>query len=187
MRLAFVQPLYRARSRSEFAQISVYRPIRHYITRASLRVHPGRWAFSTNSRFTFLGFLPHSFLLICTLRWCNHFIVVEVGPNLLTFFHSRPIRHCSTRGSLRARNGRCAFCTNSWFTFLGSPSPWIPFYMHLALVQPLDRARSSSEFAQTSIHGFIQHCSTRGTLWTRSGQWAFSTNSRFIFLVSPFP
>ena len=92
------------------------------------------------------------------------------------------IRHCSTRSTLRARPGRCTFCTNLRFTFLGSPFPYLHFHMHLALMQPLYRARSCSEFAQISIHGPIRHCSTRSSFRARPGRCAFCTNSRFTGL-----
>ena len=44
-------------------------------------------------------------------------------------------RRCIKPGSLQARIGLYVTCTDSRFTFLGSPSPQLPFDMKIALVQ----------------------------------------------------
>ena len=86
---------------------------------------------------------------------------------------------------MKARPGRCAFCTNTNFTFLGSPSSLLPFHMQHSLVQALHRAICSSEFAQISIHGPIRCWRRLRSLEARSGRCAFCTYSRFTFLGSP--
>ena len=98
-----------------------------------------------------------------------------------------PIRRCTRRNSLQAHTGRCAFCTNPRFTFLGSPSSKLPFHMHLALVQPLYRATGSSECAQIFTGSPIRRCTRRSSLQTRTGRSAFCTNARFTFLGSSSP
>ena len=89
--------------------------------------------------------LPHSFHFLCTLLWYNHCTVQEAAPKCTQICIHGHIRHCSTWSIWRAGTGRCVFCTNSRFTFLGSPSPYHPFHMHLVLVQPLYRGRSTSQ------------------------------------------
>ena len=97
------------------------------------------------------------------------------------------IRRCKRRCGLQARSGRCAFCTNSRLTFIGSPYPYLPFHMHLTLVQASYRATGSPEFAQISIDAVIRRCKRRCGLQARYGRWAFSTNTRLTFQGSPFP
>ena len=92
-----------------------------------------------------------------------------------------PIRHCSTRIILRAGTCRNVFCTNSRFTFLGSPSPWIPFHMHLDLVQPLYRARSSSKMCAYFLSRTYTALQYAENLRGRPGRRAFCTMSRFTF------
>ena len=68
-----------------------------------------------------------------------------------------PTRRCRIRRNLLARSGRYAFCTNSRFTFISSPSPWLPFHKLVALVQPLYLARNSPaierKFSLSSLYG----------------------------------
>ena len=52
--LVLVQPLYRWNVSSECVQISTGGPTRRCTRRSSLQARTGRWAFSTNARFTFL-------------------------------------------------------------------------------------------------------------------------------------
>ena len=89
--------------------------------------------------------------------------------------------------SLQACTRRSTFCTNPGFTFIDSPSRLLPFRMHLALVQRLYRARSSPEFAQTSIHGSMRNCCRRSSLLDRPRQCGFCTNLGFRFTGSPSP
>ena len=103
-----------------------------------------------------------------------------------TFAIHGPIRCGWGRSSLQARPGRRAFCTDSTFRFLRSPSPLLPFHMHLALVQPLYRASGSSKFEQISIHGPIRCGLGRSSLLARPGRCAFCTDSTFT-LSSPSP
>ena len=59
--------------------------------------------------------------------------------------------------------------------------------MHLALVQPLYRARFSREFAQIPFDGIMRRCRNRITSRVPTGLCAFCTNSVFTFLNSPYP
>ena len=123
MHHASVQPLYRATGGSEFAQFCMDDPIRRCMKRSSLLVRPGRWAYSTNARFTF-SCSPsplHPF----------HFHLVSVQPLYRATGGSEfaqisiddPIRRCMKRNSFPFRPGRSAFRTNARFTFSGSRSP----------------------------------------------------------------
>ena len=126
-------------------------PLRRCRRRNSLQARIGRCAFCTNARFTFL-YSPSSELPF-------HMHLALVKPLYLATGSSEcaqvsiggPIRRCRRRSSLQARTVRYAFCTNARFTFLGSSSPYLPFHLHYALVQPLYRATGSSECAENSI------------------------------------
>ena len=137
MNLALVQQLYRARSSPDFAQFSVHDPIRRCRRRSSLQARPGRCAFCTNSRFTFLGSpspLPPFHMHLALVQPLYR---ARGSPEFAQISIDSVIRRCRRRLCLQARPGRCTFCTNSRFTFLGSLSPYLPVHMHLALVQPL--------------------------------------------------
>ena len=94
-------------------------------------------------------------------------------------------RRCMRRSSLQPRTGRWVFSTSARFTYLGSPSPKLPFHMHLALVQPLYRATGSSECAQISTAGPTRRCTRRSSLQERAGRCSFCTNAGFTFLGTP--
>ena len=96
-----------------------------------------------------------------------------------------PPRRCRRRSNLVARPSRCALCTNTSFTFLGSPSPLLRFHMQHSFLQALYWEIGSSEFAQISIHGPIQHCRRRSCLEARPCRYAFGTNPNFTFVGSP--
>ena len=144
-----------------------------------------RWAFSTYARFTFLG-SPSS-----TLHFHVHLALVQLlyratgSSECVQISTGGRIRCCTRRSSLQARSGRCSFCTNARFTFLGSPSPKLPFHTHLALVHPLHRATGSSEYVQISTGGPTRRRTRRSSFQARTGRWAFYTNARFTFLGSP--
>ena len=86
---------------------------------------------------------------------------------------------------MQVRHRWCAFCSDLGFTFSGSPSPWLAFPMHIALVQTLYRARCGPEFAQISIHGVVRNCCRGGSLQVRQRGCAFCTDPGFyIFRLS---
>ena len=166
--LTVVQHLYRATGSSECAQTSSGGPTRRCTRRSSLQARTGRCSFSTNARFTFSGSpsskLPfHMYLaLVQTLyraTGSNEFAQISTDG---------PTRRCTRRSSLQARTGRCSFCTNTRFIFLGSPSSKLPFHMPLALVQTLYRATGSSECAKISTGAL--HCATRDAVVFRPVQ-----------------
>ena len=97
-----------------------------------------------------------------------------------------PIRRCTRRSSLQDRTGRCAFCTNARFTFLGFPHLKLRFHLHLALVQPLCLATGSLDCAQISTCGPIRRCTRRSSLQVRKKRCAFCTIARFPFLGFPY-
>ena len=99
----------------------------------------------------FLVLLPLNYIIICTLLSCNHCTVLEVAPKYAQISIHGSIRRCRTRNTLRARPVRWAFCTNSRFTFFGSPSSYVPYHILPASVQPLYRARRSSKLS-TNFH-----------------------------------
>ena len=91
------------------------------------------------------------------------------------------------RSSFQACPGRFAFCTKARFAFSDSPSPYLPFHMHLGSVQPLYLATVSSEFAQISIDGHLPRSMKRSSLQARPGRCAYCTSARFTFSCSPSP
>ena len=93
----------------------------------------------------FLGLLPLNYLIIFTLLRCNHCTVLEVAPKCAQISINGTIRSCSPRRNLRSHPGRWAVCTYSRFTFFSSLSPYLPYHIHPASVQPLYRARRSSK------------------------------------------
>ena len=71
-----------------------------------------------------------------------------------------PIRRCMRRSSLQVRAGRCAYCIDSRFTFLGSVFPTLHAHMPFAFLQPLLRDGISCQiawlsciFATSAVHG----------------------------------
>ena len=88
---------------------------------------------------------------------------------------------------LEARPVRCAFCTNSRFTFLGSISPQFPFHLHLGFVQTLYRAIGCSEFAQIFIHGPIRRCRRREQFGGPSWQVRFLHQLKVYIFRLLFP
>ena len=57
------------------------------------------------------------------------------GPELSKISIVSPIRPCLKPSSWKARNGHCVYCTDKAITFLSSPYLYLPFDIHIALVQ----------------------------------------------------
>ena len=93
MRLALVQPLYRARGSPGCAQISNHGPMCNCSRRSSLRALPHPYAFCTDQGLLcaptkglhFQVLHPLSFLFICSFHWCKHCTALEVSPNVRKF------------------------------------------------------------------------------------------------------
>ena len=66
------------------------------------------------------------------------------------------IRSSRERLGFPFRSGLCAVCTDCEFSFLDCCCPFLSFDGHFALVQTLNRAWDSRQFAQMSIHGSIR-------------------------------
>ena len=66
---------------------------------------------------------PLSILFICTLHWCKHFIVLEETTDMRKISNDGAMRNNSAGTNLQALPGRYGFCTDTGFTFSGSPSP----------------------------------------------------------------
>ena len=179
--------MYRATGSSEFAQISIDGPIPRCMKRSSLQARPGRCAYCTNARFTFLGspspFQPFDLNLISVQPLYRG----TGGSEFAQISNDGPIWQCMKRTSLQARPGWCAFSTNTRFTFSGSPSPLLPFHIHLASVKSLYWATRSCEFAQIPIDGPIRQYMKRTILQARLGRCAFCTNAKFTFSGTPYP
>ena len=143
MHLALVQALYRARCNPEFAQISIHGAVHNCSRGFSLQVRPRRYAFRTDPGFTLSGstspllpFHMHFALVqtLCRARFSPEFAQISIHG---------AICNCSRGGSLLVRHRWCAFCTDPGFRFSASPSPLLPFHMHLTLVETLYRTRYS--------------------------------------------
>ena len=87
------------------------------------------------------------------------------------------IRLCLVRGRLEALTGLWAICTRARIIFLGSPFPYLPFDMHIGLVQNGTMAINSLELTQISIDGIKRRCLGRGNLEALTGLWAICTNA----------
>ena len=88
-----------------------------------------------------------SLLFICTLHWWKHCTGLEVTTECAQISIDGSKRRCRRRRILHARPGRCAFFTETRFTFPGSAAPQLLFHIHLALLEALYRAKSTSECA----------------------------------------
>ena len=132
---------------------------------------PVRALFAPTRGLHFQDLYPLTFLFISTLRWCKHCTSLEVASSLRKFPLTALCVVARYGGVLQARSGGCAFCTNNGFAFSGSPSPYLPFQIHLALVQALYQARGSLEFKQISFHGPMRRC------WIRR---CFAGQSRWV-------
>ena len=100
------------------------------------------------------------------------------------------IRRCMGRRYWPARTELYAFCTEKGFTFLNSSCQQLLDNMHLALVQPLYRARKSRECTRISIDDTTRryrgrwYWPTRKTLctsWTE--RWFRYLNSSCTWLL----
>ena len=107
----------------ELTQISVDGPIRRCLRRGSLQARTGLWVFAPTQGLYFWGLLSHSYLLICTLRWCKHGTMAISSLELTQISVDDPIRRCMERGSLQVHTGLWSFCTYARIIFLGSPFP----------------------------------------------------------------
>ena len=97
------------------------------------------------------------------------------------------VLRCRERRYWPARKALCAFCTQKLFTFLNSSCPLLLDNMHLALVEPLYRARISGECTRISIVGTILRCRDRKYYPARKALCAFCTEKLFTFLNSSCP
>ena len=86
-----------------------------------------------------------------------------------------------------ARTALCAFCTKKGLTFLNSSCTYLLDNMHLALVQPLYRARISRECTQISIEDTIRLCMERRYWPAYTAFSDFCTEKGFTFLNSSCP
>ena len=124
MHLALVQPLYRAIGNHECAQISNHGPICEI---AAYGVVCGPILVGTllapTQGLQFQALHPLSFLLTCTLHWCKHCTVLEVGTDVHKISNDGAMRNYSAETNLQARPRRYAFCTDPGFTFSGSLTP----------------------------------------------------------------
>ena len=97
------------------------------------------------------------------------------------------IRRCKGRRYWPARTALCAFSTEKWLTFVYFSGPCLLDNMHIALVQPLFRARKNAERTRISINGTLRRCMGRWYLSARTALCAFCTEKCFTFLKSSCP
>ena len=67
--------------------------------------------FAPSQGLYFWALLSHSYLLICTLRWCIQDTMAIGSLELTQISIDGTIRRCLERGSLQARTGLWGFCT----------------------------------------------------------------------------
>ena len=120
---------------------------------------------SRTSVIHFWALHARSCLLIYTLPWCKHGTMAIGPPQFMQVSILGPILLQMRWGSLSACTGKWGFCTNEWNTFVGSPSPYLPFDLDIALVETrYDGDRSSPIYA--SFH------SRPSTALNETGQFA---------------
>ena len=105
MHLVLLQPLYRARESRKFALISIDGPIR-FLHRLKVYIFG-------------LSYLPFHLLLALVQPLYR----ASGSHRFAQISYDGSKRRGRIRINLQDRPGRCAFCTDSRFTFLGSPSP----------------------------------------------------------------
>ena len=88
------------------------------------------------------------------------------------------IRRCRGRRYLTAHTALSALCTEKGFTF---SCPYFLDNIHLALVQPLYRARKSREYTWISIDDTIRCCRERRYLTAHTALSALCTEKGFTF------
>ena len=101
----------------------------------SLQPRTGKCAFYTDTRITFLGspFPQVPFDIIIAFVQTRY--RGKRSPEFPQISIFGPVRRCMKPGSLRPHTGKCAFCTDTPITFLGSPFPQLPFGITIAMVQ----------------------------------------------------
>ena len=175
------------KGRPEFPQISIFSPVRRCMKPGSLQ--PGTWkcAFCTDTGITFLGspFPQLPFDMIIALEQTRY--PGKRKTRISLNFNIGPVRRCMKPGSLQPRAGKCAFCTDTRITFLGSPFPQLRSDIVIALVQTRYREEMKPRFPQSSIFGPILCCMKPGSLQLSTWKYAFCTDTEITLLGSPFP
>ena len=119
MQLALVQPLYHARS-SPNVCANFHSRTSTLLQFAKLIAGPSR-SVGFLHELKVYTLLPHRFVFICTLLWCNHCTVLEVAPNLRKFPFT----------DLYGIAVRRAFCGPGPVSGLSAPTPGLHFYVLL--------------------------------------------------------
>ena len=141
MHLALVQPLYRARQPRECTRISIGSTIQRCSGRLHWKARAALCAFCTDKRFPFLNSPSPHLLNYMHLALVQPLYQARQPRECTRISIGSTILRCSGRLHWKARAALCGFCTDKRFPFLNSPSPQFLNYMHIALVQPLYRAR----------------------------------------------
>ena len=184
MHLALVQPLYRARKSRECTRISIDCPIRHCRGRRYWPARTVLYAFCTGKEFAFINSSCHYLLDNMHLALVQPLYRARKSREYTRISIDCTIRRCRIRRLWPARSALCAFCTGKGFTFKNSSCPYLLDNMHLALVQPLYRARKSRECTRISIDCPIRHCRGRRYWPASTALCAFCTGKGFTFLNS---
>ena len=120
----------------EFPPIFIFRLISCSMKPSSLQPRTGKYAFCTDIRITFLGspfpHLPFD-IIIALVQTRNR---GKKRPKFPQISIIGLVRRCMKPVSLQPHTGKCAFCTDTRITFLGSPFPQLPFDIIITLVQP---------------------------------------------------
>ena len=145
MHLVLEQPLYRVSISRECTRIFIEGTIRRCMGRRYWQARTALFAFCTDKEFTFLN-------SSCPYLVDNMHLVLEqplygarISPESTRISIEGTIRRCMGRRYWPARTALCAFSTEKWLTFLNFSGPCLLNNMHLALVQPLFRARKNRE------------------------------------------
>ena len=177
--------MHRARVSPDFTQISTDGPTQNCGGCSSLQARPRRCASCTDPGFSYSGSPSPKLPFYMHLALVQTLYRARGSPNFNQISTHDPTLNCCGRSNLQARPRRCAFCAEPGLPYSGSPSPKLPFHMHLAMVQTLYRARGSPDFAQISTHGPTLNFCGRSNLHARPRGCAFCTKPGLPYSCSP--
>ena len=182
-----MQPLYRARISGECTRISIDGTILRCRERRYLPARKALCAFCTEKGYTFLKSSCAQILDNMHLALVQPLYRARNSGECTRISIDGTILRCREQRCSPARNALCAFCTEKGYTFLKSSCAQILDNMHLALVQPLYRARICGEYTRISIDGTIQRWRERRYWPACKALCAFCTEKLFTFLNSSYP
>ena len=160
--------------------------IRRCVNPVSLQARIGKYANCNDTRITFLNatFPQLPFDVNIDLEETRYH--VERQPRISANFIFVYIRRCVKPGSLPARNGKYAFCTETRISILGCTFPQLPFDVNIALVQTRYHVERQPTISEYFIVATVQRFGIPVSLQARFGKNAYCTETRITFLGYTF-